>query len=857
MIGIPIMLIAGAGLLVRTTTHFDPGARAVRELGPTDALVTAPGGEVSQDVIGEPRNVTLTAPGDPTRHLTAARVADLTGGRVLEVRSARALVRTAVGALSARVREFDLRDPRTAGLGTLVGGRAPRSTDEVAVSAALIDEGFAPGRRVRIEVDGHETRPLVVGVVRNAEDLTSRQLVGLSGAVIAPTSGSSLYLVDTPDGITWPEVRRLNSHGLLVKSRYVIEHPPPRADTSPPGSSNDAATVAVIALAVVSILLEVVLLAGPAFAVGARRQSRQLALLVATGGTPEDIRRIVLAQAGLLGLGAALGGIALAVVGTAATLPLWSQLIGRDIAPLHVVPLDLVVLAAVGTLAALVAAYVPARQAARQDTVLALAGRRGETRTRRGWPVAGGCLVGIGLATVLLFGRLQDFVVPAGTLVLVAGAIMLTPAVVGGVGRFGTRLPLSIRLAARDSARHRSRTAPAVAAIMGAVTGVTALAIGSASDFAESRRDYVPSGAPGSLRVGLPSSASTASVERLERRIAAELPGSHPVVLQAVPGMEPGSPARTATLVNPSCTDPDPSACSGPPEQRGAESYSIDVYGMAVGTPETVAAASGGRPLTANQRRVLAAGGVLVPSKSALLPDGTVEVATFRLVSIDDGQASEARDVRRTRLPAAVLPGHLDGSVYTYFADATATPATARRLGLTVIPHRLVVPPGRTPVSAAQEDLVGEIAAGMNLGGDVYVERGFVESYTPILLILAGLGGLIVLVGTATATALALDDARPDTATLAAIGAAPRTRRRLAMAQAAVIGVLGVGFGIAVGVIPGIAVTWPLTAPSPGGHIIDVPWTLMGILAIGVPVLAMLGAGLFARSNVPMIHRAE
>ena len=48
--------------------------------------------------------------------------------------------------------------------------------------------------------------------------------------------------------------------------------------------------VAVIVLIVVMALLEVVLLAGPAFAVGARRQSRTLALMAATGGTPAQSR---------------------------------------------------------------------------------------------------------------------------------------------------------------------------------------------------------------------------------------------------------------------------------------------------------------------------------------------------------------------------------------------------------------------------------------------------------------------------------------------------------------------------------------------------------------------------------------
>ena len=61
--------------------------------------------------------------------------------------------------------------------------------------------------------------------------------------------------------------------------------------------------------------------------------------------------------------------------------------------------------------------------------------------------------------------------------------------------------------------------------------------------------------------------------------------------------------------------------------------------------------------------------------------------------------------------------------------------------------------------------------------------------------------------GTLTATFLALSDARPDLATLSAVGASPRTRRGVAAAYAVVVGLVGAVLGAAVGFIPGIAVT--------------------------------------------------
>ncbi len=60
-----------------------------------------------------------------------------------------------------------------------------------------------------------------------------------------------------------------------------------------------------IALVVVMALLEVVLLAGPAFAVIARRMQRSLALMAATGATPPQARRVVLASGVVLGVAGA------------------------------------------------------------------------------------------------------------------------------------------------------------------------------------------------------------------------------------------------------------------------------------------------------------------------------------------------------------------------------------------------------------------------------------------------------------------------------------------------------------------------------------------------------------------------
>ena len=148
------------------------------------------------------------------------------------------------------------------------------------------------------------------------------------------------------------------------------------------GSGTDDATVAVAVLVVVMALIEVVLLAGPAFAVGARRQSREPRAdrrdrRHAAAGPPRHPGRRhwssgsvgaalgVGARDRCGGGGAAAGRAALLrAAGSARSTCPWPHLAG--IAALR------------PAVSAFLAAVVPAWIASRQDVVAVLAGRRGD-----------------------------------------------------------------------------------------------------------------------------------------------------------------------------------------------------------------------------------------------------------------------------------------------------------------------------------------------------------------------------------------------------------------------------------------------------------------------------------------------
>jgi putative ABC transport system permease protein len=81
----------------------------------------------------------------------------------------------------------------------------------------------------------------------------------------------------------------------------------------------------------------------------------------------------------------------------------------------------------------------------------------------------------------------------------------------------------------------------------------------------------------------------------------------------------------------------------------------------------------------------------------------------------------------------------------------------------------------------------------------------------------------------------------------------------MAMASAAVVGGGGALLGVLVGMAPGIAVAYPLTSTDFGNGarpLIDIPWLLLGGVAVLVPLLAVAVTGLAVRSRLPMVARA-
>lgn len=834
MIGLPVLGVTAVDV-VRHTVELSPEQQAVRTHGAADAVVEDSGlTRVEQGSDGS--YVSADAP--VRREGTPLDVsAALPPGTVLLPDTWRDRGVVGVAGASARtvLRALDYTSPVAQGLYTQVHGRPPAAPDEVAVTTALAQRlGIGTGDRVVL--DRTTEQRTVVGVVADAASRTHRTVLLAPGALAADQEARTRYLVDLPGALTWEHVQAVNAVGGFVDARADdVEGAPP----APPPFSEEgqAELIAAISLVVGMALLEVVLLAGPAFAVGAKRSARQLALVSATGGEARDVRRVVLGGGLVLGtvgavLGAA-GGVALAAVG----MPLVERFDEVRPGPFEVPVLEVLAIVLLGIGTALLAAWLPARAAARQDVVAALTGRRGTVRGVRGVPVLGLVTALVGAAIAYEGARQREvLIILVGSILAELGLVAMTPWLVGVTGRLGPLLPVAPRLALRDAARNRGRTAPAVSAILAAVAGCVAVGTFVTSQDDRDRRAYTASAVHGSAVVPLHGEAAE-RVDEVVHVLERELPAAEVLPVQAINAPGDGSVESAYVQVTvPGCPASEdgfvPARCAG----FSGGSY---LQGLLVGDAQLVRAVTGAQ----DDRLALALqdGGAVVPARY-LADDGTATLAVHE----PEGA------VRRVTVPAQPLPDEA-------LEQVVLSPQAAQRLGQPVMTVGAVARTQEMP-SAQQQDRVDGGLDALGIVAQVYVERGHANDFGLALIALAIASALLVLGASGIATGLAAADGRADLSTLAAVGATPGLRRRLAGAQSFVTAGLGTALGVAAGLVPAAGLIRALNEPvdgyvSPVPFELVVPWVVLAVVGLVVPLLAVLAAMVLTRSRLPLVRR--
>ncbi|WP_430478885.1 FtsX-like permease family protein [Streptomyces sp. P11-1] len=838
------------------------------------------------------------------------------GSRSLTEQSVPASVTTRHGITDTQITELAVADPMLRGRVELTEGAYPRAENEMAATEAFLDaSGLSVGDRITVR--GPQQVYTLTGAVELPAQLRNESLFAVPGAVIAPWQKTAdgdrkvlppqanglKWLVQGPPGagVTWPDILAANEKGVVVRARQVALNPPPDSEVpmavyaqSWTGSDTEltAAALTVAAMA----LLEIVLLAGPAFAVGARRSRRQLGLVGSCGGTRGQVRAVVLAG------GAVLGGVG-AVVGVGAGFgltvlfrPMIEEFSGRRFGELTVHPGEILAIAVLGLVTGVLAALAPAIVAGRQSVLESLTGRRGARRSSRVLPVVGTVVLAGGTALAVYGGLSGNTrLVAAGSVLAELGLLGCIPVIVGFLGRLGRRLPLTPRIALRDAARNRGRTAPAVAAVMAAVAGSVAIATYTASTTAEQAYDHRPNLTAGTAALMAADTAEKTDLSRARAAVEQHYPvtGAPARVGRAWAGSdcsvyyEEEDSCGTLEIVKPTGE-----GHSCPLKGKGAKELALrisaDEHKRLMNSPAcvdedstTIAFGNDDNKIVVGDTALLTsyvklddpeaakalAAGTPVLLNSAYAENGEITLRARHFYNERDkeNRALHPGEPRTTtdRLKVYVAP---DSYATTPGIRMVLPQRTADRLGLHSQETGSVYPLSREPTDAEEQ---AADAALERAGNHAYVWTGSPAEERDdavVLLILALFAGVVTLGAAAITTGLSKADAEADLTTLSAVGAPPGVRRSLSGFQCLVVALTGVLLGTAAGIVPAVALRLTdlrealkvmRADPMESAYTpIVMPWPTIALLALVVPVLAGLLAAALTGSRQKLARRA-
>ncbi|MEV0264516.1 FtsX-like permease family protein [Streptomyces sp. NPDC050617] len=378
----------------------------------------------------------------------------------------------------------------------LVKGRAPASSDEIALnSGAVSDAGFTLGDKIRFAVDGPVMTKKLVGVVD-----TDDPRVTTGGTLALFDTATAQHLFASPGSYSDFEVGAEPGVDDVELTGRIERLLPEDKALAQSGSELARIQADEITLSTRSLTKSLMVFAGIALFVGAfivantftmliSQRRRETALLRAVGASRRQVVRSVLAEAAVLGLLASAAGFVLGI-GVALGLRPLLNATGSHLpdGPLIVEPASFGYALVVGVAVTVLSAWLPARRAARVAPVEALAEIDQAPAQRslvvRG--VIGAVLGGAGVATMVYVATLSSSegidAGMAGSALVLAGAAVLAPLLSRPLVTFAGKglarmFPASGRLATRNALRNPRRTAATASALMIGLTLITGLSV--------------------------------------------------------------------------------------------------------------------------------------------------------------------------------------------------------------------------------------------------------------------------------------------------------------------------------------------------------------------------------------------
>ncbi|WP_165310906.1 ABC transporter permease [Microbacterium protaetiae] len=869
LVALPVFALTG-GVVFWKSNQPSPTQLVTLALGRTQAWIEIVGGPDSSRVqsIDEPQwydldyddetgaltNPERPAPTSPDDVLPA-------GTKTIEVTyGGDTSVTTATGTAQVSVTTGAVWDPVFTGRYAVIDGRAPASSTEVMVTPGLL-------QRMGQKIGGSVVLPeagvtlTITGTLRELDQSPDSDELFLPepGDVLSHPGLTRWYTPDwQPDAAT---LATMNQAGFVSFARDLVLDPPAGARVVRDQQSEIWALLAYAAIAAAFSGYLVVLLAGAAFAVSARRQARALAVAASVGATKGHVFRIVLLQGAVLGLVGGLVGSALALGASAAARALFDDGVVGSIragwgwkAPWLLVAAILVFAVLVGLLAAI----APARAATRGDALAALRGSRRPAVLKPRRPLWGLGLMVLGVAATIVgalglaalnSAREIDYTSPWRTLLLfaiVAGPLVFQVGIIVGghwtlamISRAFSRIGLGARVASRDAAANPSRVVPAFAAIAACVFVASFALSMTAMASAGSTRTYPWTGHLGSVLVGMDGDDSASDPDTYTDAARALLAPSQPSATAVVWQL-------AGTAVDPDTGEPtDPDApvwtvaqsdaeAADCPECTGETAYiagpQLDI--VAPGDLETIL----GAPVPAADLAAFRGGGALWFGQDGYGDDHATLVQwsasdehSYEQTPADSGAKPKALHEIPVRSVATPYP-QADWSLYI----ATGT---ADKLGMALRPQTMFAAYDQMPSDAVIDALTADaenLRVGRNGRFGTYLERG-PQPIDPVLWLITGATLVLVIGAGAICLGLARFERRPDDATLTAVGAGRGLRRSVNAWQAVIV----VGMGTVVGTVASLIPAWGIAQTSSDymrfGD--DTPWIWLGIVALGLPAV--------------------
>lgn len=797
LVALPVAGLTAAAVVIRTAVP-TPEERVRKDMGSADLMVFP-----SRDLRAEELSAHLP-PGSNLVERREKASSSIVDGRHLD---------TSLIELSGPADS-----PLTAGMFQLLDGRFPTAPGEAAVQPDVLDAyGARIGDRVRFA--DLDLTVLVTGTVVEPENLSiPLALLGPGTLASGGIERERNYLVGLPAGASQSQAAASLSslRHLEVSTRDLVIAGAPWGRAIATGGSFAAAALALFGTGLV---------AAAAFVVGARRQLRTLGLMSAAGGEPRHVRATVLFGGTALGFLGSCVGLAIGIGASFVIHPRLDRYADRIVGPVRVPILPLLGALALGTVASTLAAYAPARSAAKLSTVEALASRTPP-------PKAPGRLAAAGLVIAVAGGALvawatkahADALLAIGLFAMLSGFLVGIPLIVTWIGRGAGHLPMAPRIAARDLARHGRRTAAALAAATIALAlpvGVGALTL--SQDASERRVPFMDADQlsigffDGMLRPGPGDS------DRLVGDLRAALPGSIVVPLRTAAATK-GGKQRLIRV-------------KGPLVQSQGQVFR-GTGNLLIGDADVLRAFHAEEGIPA-----LEAGTVV-----AVGPDST-DGGVVHLTTHLGGDPNATRGA--IDLPAVEASSTRYASLGSGEYNYVIAPGAAADLGLVVsktsASNPLIVL--RAPADLSGEDIrsAREVASRYP-GASVNSEADLGSHNGPGRWAFGVAGAVLALVIVAVVVALLGAESRKDRAILAAVGAAPRTRRALAGASAWVVAAVAGALAVPAGFTPVVVFRIAQAKDYP----IVVPWAAIGVAVLVVPIIAGGVAAVGSREPKPM-----